>query len=222
MLSRNRELFWLAATYTALAVFLSAAAATLGHTEAALWVLGSAALLAIPFALFTRARYRAIALLASGLDDRLHGDRPLQLASMHEGELAILASELEKTVQRLDLATEQLAAERNRLSDSLADISHQIKTPMTSLSIMTELVRKRIATKAGDLTDDDIADIMECLRTIEQLENRVQGLVANLLKLARLDAGVIHLAKRHVDASELARTAAAPPSPSLSILRTYG
>ena len=92
---------------------------------------------------------RVIAELAEGLDARLHADRPLALNTMREGELAVLASELEKVISRLDLATEQLEAKGTRLSDALADISHQLKTPLTSLSIMTELVRKRVVERAA-------------------------------------------------------------------------
>ena len=217
MLSRNRELFWLATTYTALAVFLAAVAAALGHAEAALWVLGSAALLAVPVAVFTCARYRVIGELAEGLDARLHADRPLALDTMREGELAVLASELEKVISRLDLATEQLEAEGTRLSDALADISHQLKTPLTSLSIMTELVRKRVVEHGSQLSAADIADINERLRTVERLQDRVQWLVSSLLKLARLDAGSVQLVRQRVDAEALIREAAAPLAVSFDL-----
>ena len=217
MLSRNRELYWLAATYVALTVFLAATAAALGHGEAALWILGSAALLAIPVTVFTRARYRVIAELAEGLDARLHADRPLALNTMREGELAVLASELEKVISRLDLATEQLEAEGTRLSDALADISHQLKTPLTSLSIMTELVRKRVVEHGGTLTAADIADINERLRIVERLQDRVQWLVSSLLKLARLDAGSVQLVRQRVDTTSLIREAAAPLAVSFDL-----
>ena len=210
MLSRNRELFRLAAAYAALAAFLAAGAFALGHAETAIWVLGAGALLAIPVAVFTRARYRAIAELAQGLDARLHADRPLALDTMREGELAVLASELEKVISHLDLTTEQLEAEGTRLSDALADISHQLKTPLTSLSIMTELVRKRVVERGNALSDADAAEIAERLRTVEQLQDRVQWLVSSLLKLARLDAGAVQLVRQHVDAASLIREAAAP------------
>ena len=217
MLSRNRELFWLAATYAALAVFLAAAAAALGYAGAVPWVLGSAALLAVPVAVFTRARYRVIAELAQSLDARLHADRPLPLDTMREGELAVLASELEKVISRLDLATEQLEAEGARLSDALADISHQLKTPLTSLSIMTELVRKRVVEHGSTLCAADIADINERLRTVERLQDRVQWLVSSLLKLARLDAGSVQLVRQRVDAAALIREAASPLAVSFDL-----
>ena len=217
MLSRNRELFWLTAVYAAIAAFLAACAFALGYAEAAIWVLGAAALLAIPVAVFTRARYRSIAELAQGLDARLHADRPLALDTMREGELAVLASELEKVISRLDLATEQLEAEGSRLSDALADISHQLKTPLTSLSIMTELVRKRVVERGSALTETDAVEIAERLRTVEQLQDRVQWLVSSLLKLARIDAGAVQLVRQRVDAASLIREAAAPLAVSFDL-----
>ena len=217
MLLRNRELFRLASLYTALACFLAMLAAVSGRTETAAWVAGAAVLLAIPVALFTRARYRAIARLSGNLDAKLHADRPLALDTMREGELAVLASELEKVIARLDLTTEQLTAESARLSDSLADISHQLKTPLTSLSIMTELVRKRVAEHGEHLTAAEVAEITERLRTIERLQDRVQWLVSSLLKLARLDAGAVQLVRQHVDAAALIREAAAPLAVALDL-----
>ena len=217
MLSRNRELCWLAAVYAAITAFLAACAFALAYAEAAIWVLGAAALLAIPVAVFTRARYHAIAELAQGLDARLHADRPLALDTMREGELAVLASELEKVISRLDLATEQLEAEGTRLSDALADISHQLKTPLTSLSIMTELVRKRVVERGSALTETDAVEIAERLRTVEQLQDRVQWLVSSLLKLARIDAGAVQLVRQRVDAASLIREAAAPLAVSFDL-----
>ena len=210
MLSRNRELFWLTFTYVALTFFIAALAAVLRHTAAVPWILCIAILLAIPVAVFTRARYERIAELSRRLDAKLHADRPLELDTMREGELAVLASELEKVIARLDLTTEQLSDESARLSDSLADISHQLKTPLTSLSIMTELVRKRVAEHGERLTAAEVSEITDRLRTIERLQDRVQWLVSSLLKLARLDAGTVRLARQRVDAASLVREAASP------------
>lgn len=210
MFSRNRELRTFCLALVALAAALAVAALSLGGRTAALMVLATAAALGSAFLLFTYGRYRAIGRLAARLDERLHGDRDLRLGDAREGELAILANEMDKLLQRLAVTAEQLDSERSLLSDSLADISHQLKTPLTSLSIMTELVRRRIAERGGALGADDVADLIEKLRSMERLQERVTWLVAALLRLARVDAGAIRLERVRVDAGELVRRAAEP------------
>ena len=123
---------------------------------------------------------------------------------MNEGELAILQSELGKMVSRLNLTAEELAREKQMLADALADISHQIKTPLTSLSITTELVRKSLAARGN------CADEVERLRRIEELQLRVENLVSALLRLARLDAGTLSLAHDPVDVAGMVHDAAQP------------
>lgn len=204
MLLRNRELL-LTAAASLLVVAVGAAAtwALLGR-DACLCVLATSLALVAVFGATTAARYRAIARLASQVDDVLHGTRDVSFSRMREGELAILASELDKMRTRLTLAAEDLAHERNALADALADISHQLKTPLTSLSLMTVLARRELAAEGGH--EAGVAR----MREMERLEGRVEWLVSSLLKLARIDAGVVTFARERVSAAELVGRAADP------------
>jgi signal transduction histidine kinase len=60
------------------------------------------------------------------------------------------------------VANEELEAERHALADALADISHQLRTPLTSLGIELELVRKAAA------TPEDAQRVRDCGRMLEQ------------------------------------------------------
>ena len=146
------------------------------------------------FMVLTNRRYRALANMAANLDRVLAGERDIRLRDMSEGELAILSSEIDKVIARLNLTVGELQAEKLALSDALADISHQLKTPLTSIAISTELVRDRLCARG------DSEDLVERLRLIQTLQARVEDLVAALLKLARIDAGVIKLVRGAVDA----------------------
>lgn len=163
----------------------------------------STALIAL-FLGVSRARYRRLAQLAERLDRTLSGDRAIEFRSMEEGELAILSSQLDKVVCRLNLTVDELEREKRALSDSLADISHQLKTPLTSMSLSLELVRTRI----GDTPET--ADIAQRVRLVQGLQARVEDLVSALLKLARIDAGAIRLVEAPVAAGELVRRAFEP------------
>lgn len=156
------------------------------------------------FMALTNRRYRALANMAANLDRVLAGERDIRLRDMSEGELAILSSEIDKVIARLNLTVGELQAEKLALSDALADISHQLKTPLTSIAISTELVRDRLCARG------DSEDLVERLRLIHTLQARVEDLVAALLKLARIDAGVIKLVCGAVDARELVRKSFEP------------
>lgn len=152
----------------------------------------------------TARRHAALAELACKVGGVLDGRRDVRFDAMSEGEVAILASELDKMCSRLALNAEELEREKRTLAEAMADISHQLKTPMTSLSLMTVLVRRSLSETEG--MEAEVAR----LRSMESLEERVQWLVAGMLKLARLDAGVVRFSRERVEAEVLATRAFEP------------
>lgn len=171
---------------------------------AAICTFATGLIVTVIFIILTNRRYRALAKMAANLDRVLAGERDIRLRDMSEGELAILSSEIDKVIARLNLTVDELQAEKLALSDALADISHQLKTPLTSIAISTELIRDRLSARG------DSEDLVERLRLIQTLQARVEDLVAALLKLARIDAGVIKLVCGAVDARELVRKSFEP------------
>lgn len=171
---------------------------------AAICTFATGLIVTVIFIILTNRRYRALANMAANLDRVLAGERDIRLRDMSEGELAILSSEIDKVIARLNLTVDELQAEKLALSDALADISHQLKTPLTSIAISTELIRDRLSARG------DSEDLVERLRLIQTLQARVEDLVAALLKLARIDAGVIKLVCGAVDARELVRKSSEP------------
>ena len=204
MLLRNAEVRRTVFAFLAVGVTGAGAAWALAGVPAAVVVAATVAVLLGVFLVSTRLRYRRIARMASQVDAVLHGERDVSFERMREGELAVLASELDKMRSRLELANEDLLREKNALADALADVSHQIKTPLTSLSLMTSLTRGALVENGGHPGE------VERLRTMERLEGRVEWLVSSLLKLARIDAGVVSFSRAHVDGAELVERAAEP------------
>lgn len=182
----------------------SGASAASAALFAAICTFVTGLIVTVIFMILTDRRYRALAKMAANLDRVLAGERDIRLRDMSEGELAILSSEIDKVIARLNLTVDELQAEKLALSDALADISHQLKTPLTSIAISTELIRDRLSARG------DSEDLVERLRLIQTLQARVEDLVSALLKLARIDAGVIKLVCGDVDARELVRKSFEP------------
>lgn len=208
---RNPEVRRAVAAWVALTLAVAAGALAVAGPAILPWVLAASLAGALPHLAAARARYGRIARISERLDAVLHGERELDLDHMDEGELAILTSELDKMVQRLTRTADRLAADRCVLADALADISHQLRTPLTSLALTVELVRKELV-RRGDAP----AEVAR-LRQIERLLGRVSDLVEALLKLARLDAGQLRLARRPVDAAALVDAAVEPLAVALDI-----
>lgn len=117
-----------------------------------------------------------------------------ELGAIKEGNLGILQSEIYKVVA---LLRESYSAERQQkkfLSDMLSDISHQIKTPLTAISVMTDVLEQ------PELEDEKR---LEYTSKIEKQVNKITWLIRNLLTLSQLEADVLVLKRETVNVSEM-------------------
>ena len=146
-------------------------------------------------------RYRRLQKLSADLDRLLISGTPLLITEYNEGELSILANQVQKLTLRLTEAAEVVEADKKYLADSLADISHQLRTPLTAMNLTTTMLR------SSNLT---YAKRMELTGELRSLLTRTDWLVETLLKISKLDAGTVKLAKETVFVSELISRSAAP------------
>src|SRR5260221_7365642 len=156
------------------------------------------------FALLLAGYRRSISTQVAGLSAYLRqieaGDYALDVRDNGEGSFSLLKNDLYKVTVRLREQAELLQKDKTALSNLIADISHQIKTPLTSLGVLTDLL-------AEDPPEEDRRAFVERLRA--QL-GRIQWLVAALLKLARLDAGTAAFKSKPVALRDLVRHALEP------------
>ncbi len=159
---------------------------------------------------FTANRYRKIAEISRKIDRALHGEESFAEEDFNEGELAILHSELQKLVIRLREQTEALTAEKVRLSESIADISHQLRTPMTTINLIISFLREPAL---------EPEKRFEYARELSLSAARIDGLVTSLLKMARIDAGTVEFQKRKIPVSQAVERASSPFAVLLDVKR---
>lgn len=194
---RNRE--WLVFTWMQLLTLGLAAAVLLYAPQYALWILlGSGGVLIGGNLLFILWRYRRIHQLTQCLRSISTGNYSVDLTRFREGELSILEGELSRLVRMLGERDALLSRERNNLADALSDISHQLKTPLTSMGVLCDLLRR------SDLPEDKRTEFT--LTMAHQL-GRMQWLLDTLLKLSRLDAGTIRFERTSVSIPQLVQKA---------------
>lgn len=119
----------------------------------------------------------------------------LKIEDNKDGELSRLRNELYKTTVILREAAENSEEEKEKLSIAIADISHQQKTPLTSIRIMLDNISDN-PDMPQEIREDFIQDISK------QVEH-MSSLVISLLKIAKFDAGTIKMENEEIDAKKL-------------------
>lgn len=157
-------------------------------------------LCAVSFAL---RQYRRLRRLSAYLERICAGEYSLDVRDNDEGELSILKNDIHKVTRILNEQNQHLMQEKTKLADSMSDISHQLKTPLTSMMMMADFLQK------PDLPPEKRAEFSQSLHT--QLD-RLEWLVASLLKLSRLDAGTIVFHPEEYEARTVLKKACAPLS----------
>lgn len=175
--------------------------------ESKFWVMLTGLAAAAFFIVVSLARHQQIKRLAGEIDEVLHNGRRIDFSTSSEGDVAVLTNELQKMVARLARTTEQLEAERNALANSLADISHQIRTPLTAITLMLPSIERA----------ENETERKRAVRKLESMIERVSWLVTALLKIAKIDAGSMRVESKPSSCAETIRRAIAPLEPVLDL-----
>ena len=114
----------------------------------------------------------------------------IDINDFNEGELSILKNEISKTTTMLRQVADNSVKDKLNLKDSLGDISHQLKTPLTSITIMIDNIL--------DNPDMNEKTRKKFLINIKREILNINFLVMSLLKLSKFDANVVRFNKESV------------------------
>ena len=101
-----------------------------------------------------------------------------------EGDVAILTTSLNYMGERVNNSIQKLKEDKDNLKDFLSDISHQLKTPLASLVMFTDLMKEN-----EDMPKEDRAKFLD---KCDEQEVRMEWLIMNLFKVGRLEAGAVN------------------------------
>lgn len=114
----------------------------------------------------------------------------IDINDFNEGELSILKNEISKTTIMLRQVADNSINDKLNLKDSLGDISHQLKTPLTSITIMIDNIL--------DNPDMNEKTRKKFLINIKREILNINFLVMSLLKLSKFDANIVKFNKESV------------------------
>ena len=116
-----------------------------------------------------------------------------------EDELSILKNELYKITIMLKEDAENSKKDKLKLKDSLSDISHQLKTPLTSINIMLDNIL--------DNPEMDNNTKEKFIQNTKREITNISSLVGEILKLSKFDASVIKFEEQQVFINDLVKSA---------------
>ncbi len=143
----------------------------------------------------------SISNISTYINRLLNKDYALDIIDNDEGSLSALKNDIYKITVMLKEQNEVLKQDKMKLANNLADISHQLKTPLTSMLIMSDLLQNE------DLSKEDRKKFLDVIRS--QLK-RIEWLVSSLLKMAKLDARTVDFKKEKIYADDLILKAVEP------------
>ena len=146
-------------------------------------------------------RYRRISEISDSIDRILHGQEHILIAGSDEGELSILNTQVRKMTAALKERTDQLASEKIMLSDAIADMFHQMRTPITSMNLQLSLLSESQISYERRL---------ELVRELKKQLERLHWLTETLLKMSKLDADTASFRSDPVQVKELISKACSP------------
>lgn len=147
-------------------------------------------ILSIIFFKYNHSESKKINEITKYIEEINRGNYKLNIEENTEDELSILKNELYKITIMLKEVAEKSQKDKTTLKDSLSDISHQIKTPITSILIMLDNI----------LSDENMPEDIkkDFIKDIKREIINIKFLVESILKLSKIDSNSIKFIKKEV------------------------
>ncbi len=146
-------------------------------------------------------QHREIKQITHYLNHILSGDYSLEIHEYDESEINSLKNDIYKITILLREQEDYSKSEKKHLESVLSDISHQLKTPLTSMYVINDILE-------NDAIDSNKKK--EMLHKNKSQLKRIEWLVSSLLKLSRLDSGVVVMQPKSVSVNTLLEQALEP------------
>lgn len=135
------------------------------------------------------------------INDVLNDKNNFSIKDYEEGSFSALRNDVYKITNKLKEQNDRILKDKKYLEETLSDISHQLKTPLTSMYMINDLLESN---------NIDIKKKREFLLKNRMQLERIEWLVTSLLKLSRLESGTIKLRRENVKVFDLVKKSLEP------------
>ena len=152
-------------------------------------------LFTICFCMYLRRRKKDIFELQDYMDKISRGNYELEINDNSEDELSSLKNSLYKIMVYMKEQADSARIKKVMLAQSVSDISHQLKTPLTSTQVLLD-----------NLNDNPDMDYSTRKKFIYEALNQVNGMswmIVSMLKLSRIDAGVVEFNNENISINKI-------------------
>ncbi len=149
----------------------------------------------ICFCMYLRRRKKDIFQLQDYMDKISRGNYELEINDNSEDELSSLKNSLYKITVYMKEQADSARIKKVMLAQSVSDISHQLKTPLTSTQVLLD-----------NLNDNPDMDYSTRKKFIYEALNQVNGMswmIVSMLKLSRIDAGVVEFNNENISINKI-------------------
>lgn len=153
-------------------------------------------------------RRKKLLALCNDIDGILKGSDSVSFADYNEGSLSILTAEIHKMTIMLREQNAALVSDKQFMKESMEDIAHQLRTPLTSMMLLVEMLRDPKLP-----TQQRAAHVQE----LYSLLSRMNWLIDTMLGLSRIDAGAVTFREQEISCRDLISSALEPISISLEL-----
>ena len=140
--------------------------------------------------------------LSTYMNNILNNNYSLDIRDYEEGDLSNLKNDIYKMTVKLKEQSDSSQKEKKYLEEVLSDISHQLKTPLTSMYVINDVL-------LSDKKIDDSNKQEFLIKNRKELE-RIEWLVTSLLKMSRLDSGSEKIIPKETKLDDLIKKTVTP------------
>lgn len=150
--------------------------------------------------IYLKKEYNSLNNISLSINKVLNNDYKVNIKDYNDGFISNLNNDVHKVITKLKEQRDLSVKDKIHLEETLSDISHQLRTPLTSMYVINDLLDT-------NLSKEKQKEFLAKNRA--QLE-RIEWLVTSLLKLSRLDSGTTSFKKEKVNVLELVNAAINP------------